>query len=61
MTLDWRVLVVCTVPACWIIACGSLLGFDAFNYEVFRASLPIAWTVVAVTSVAGVAVTLMRR
>ena len=49
------------VLACWIIAFGSLFGIDAFNYEVFRASLPIAWLVVGVTVVAGGIFFFLRR
>ncbi len=30
--------------ACWVCIVGDLLGWDALNYEVMRASLPIAYT-----------------
>ena len=30
--------------ACWVYVVGDLLGWEALNYEVMRASLPIAYT-----------------
>ena len=30
--------------ACWVYVVGDLLGWYALNYEVMRASLPIAYT-----------------
>ena len=64
MGLDWKVWAMCIVAACWILAFGSLTGAEVFNYEVMRASLPIAWIVVAITAIAGVAavgIAYMRR
>ena len=50
--------------ACWVYVVGDLLGWGALEYEVMRASLPIAYTgaiiSVGVLAVAVTAVVLRR-
>ena len=59
--MDLKFAALCMVAACWVIAFGSLLGFDLFNQVIFQASLPIAWLVVAATTIGGAAYVYSHR
>ena len=58
------IFLLCFFAACWVYVAGDLLGWGVLEYEVMRASLPIAYTgaiiSVAVLAVAVTAVVIRR-
>ena len=59
--MDLKFAASCMIAACWTIAISSLLEFELFNWAVFQASLPIAWVVVAATTIGGAAYVYFHR